>query len=100
MASVRNTFGSKRDHTPRLYATERIGFEEKVIHKRYVFGVAYWLIAEQTEDVAFGFADLGNPDFAEWGYISITELLDNGASLDEDWKPCTFSEAKARIESQ
>ncbi|MDE1767494.1 MAG: hypothetical protein KGI27_14660 [Thaumarchaeota archaeon] len=31
-------------------------------------------------------------NFAEWGYISIEELMYNNASLDRGWKSCTFDE--------
>ncbi|MFY9300729.1 MAG: hypothetical protein WAO91_06025 [Candidatus Nitrosotenuis sp.] len=37
---------------------------------------------------------------AEWGYISIKELIDNGAELDRVWMPCTFEEAQKRIQEQ
>lgn len=85
------------DKIPELYATERIPIERKIIHQRYQIKEIgyYWLIAEldRKENLAFGYANLNNDDFAEWGYISIDELLDNGAELDEAWKPCTYREA-------
>ena len=34
---------------------------------------------------------------AEWGYISIDELEENGAVLDTEWKPCSYREAKKKI---
>jgi len=37
---------------------------------------------------------------AEWGYISIKELIDNGAELEKSWEPCTFEEAQKRIQSK
>lgn len=51
----------------------------------------YWLIAEldREKDLAFGYANLNDHQMAEWGYISIRELLENGAELDRNWKPCT-----------
>jgi hypothetical protein len=34
-----------------------------------------WFISEYDgEDLFFGYAIIGNPEFAEWGYISFTEL--------------------------
>lgn len=58
----------------------------------------YWLIAEldPKKNLAFGYANLNNDDFAEWGYISIDELLENGAELDKDWTPCKYKEAIGR----
>ncbi|MFY3741849.1 MAG: hypothetical protein HMLIMOIP_002309 [Candidatus Nitrosomirales archaeon] len=35
--------------------------------------------------------------FAEWGYISMKELIDIGASPDRSWKPCTYLEAMKKI---
>jgi hypothetical protein len=89
---------------PELYATEPIPFDKKIIHQRYQIKEIgfYWLIAEldREKNLAFGYANLNNDLFAEWGYISIDELLENGASLDIEWKPCTYDEARKRIRSE
>lgn len=86
---------------PELYATENISFEKKTIHQRYhIRNIGfYWLIAEldEKQNLGFGYANLNNDDFAEWGYISINELLENGAKLDNTWKPCTYVEAMKRV---
>jgi hypothetical protein len=88
-------------HVPRLYETENISIEEKVVHCRYQIKEIgfFWLIVELNpkENLAFGYANLDNDSFAEWGYISIAELLVNGAALDPDWKPCKFSDALKKI---
>jgi hypothetical protein len=57
------------------------------------------LIAEfdRKKNLAFGYANLNDKMFAEWGYISVDELLDNGAKHDTDWKPCIYKDAKKRI---
>ncbi|PIY89828.1 MAG: hypothetical protein COY74_04735, partial [Nitrosopumilales archaeon CG_4_10_14_0_8_um_filter_34_8] len=34
---------------------------------------------------------------AEWGYISIEDLLDNNATMNRDWKPCRFDEAQKKV---
>lgn len=89
------------ERIPELYATEDLPFEKKIIYRRYQIKEIgfYWLIAEldRKKNLAFGYANLNNDDFAEWGYISIKELLDNGAELDREWKPCTYNEAIKRI---
>lgn len=89
---------------PALYQTENVPFEEKIIFQRYqIKEIGFvWLIAELNpdEDLAFGYANLDNDNFAEWGYISISELLSNGAVLDKDWKPCKFSQAQSIIEEE
>lgn len=86
---------------PELYATENIPFEKKTIHQRYQIRDIgfYWLIAEldEKQNLGFGYANLNNDVFAEWGYISIDELVENGAKFDNTWKPCTYVEALKRI---
>lgn len=63
---------------PPLYSTESTPAEDKVICARLfaLASAATWYIAEfdPDEKVAFGFADLGDPTCAEWGYISVAEL--------------------------
>ncbi|MHA1828356.1 MAG: hypothetical protein ACTSX6_06880 [Candidatus Heimdallarchaeaceae archaeon] len=53
------------------------------------------MIAEldPEKNLAFGYANLNNDDFAEWGYISINELKENGAELDADWAPRKYKDA-------
>ena len=89
---------------PRLYETENIPLSEKIIHQRYrIEGLNfYWLIAEvdRNRKLAFGYANLNNDDFAEWGYISIDELLENGAQLDKTWKPCSYRDAIKMISEE
>ena len=86
---------------PGLYATENVPLDEKIMYQRYqVRSIGfYWLIAEldKEENLAFGYANLNNDDFAEWGYISIDELLENGAELDKAWKPCTYKDSVRKI---
>ena len=86
---------------PRLYETESVPLERKIICQRYQIKEIgfYWLVTElnSEENLAFGYANLDNDDFAEWGDISIGELLDNGAVLDREWAPCTFAEALKKI---
>ncbi len=93
--------GCITDDIPKLYGIEDIPFEKKVIHQRYRIEEIgfYWLIAEldREKNLAFGYANLNNDDFAEWGYISIEELLGNGAELDREWKPCSYRDAVRKI---
>jgi hypothetical protein len=86
---------------PKLYETDGTPFEKKIIHQKWDLKKVnfYWLIAEldRKENLAFGYANLNDDLFAEWGYISIEEIMDNGANLDRNWNPCTFEEAQKRI---
>jgi len=89
---------SQDETIPRLYETENIPLENKTIHQHYYLSWNagfYWLIAEldPEQQLGFGYACLNDPPNAEWGYISIQELEDVGAALNEYWKPCRFKEA-------
>lgn len=63
---------------PPLYSTQNVDSDEKVMHARlFALGsAATWLVAEYDpqDKIAFGYANLGNPQEAEWGYVSIDEL--------------------------
>ena len=82
------------DRIPRLYETENIPAEDKLIYIHFFIGGCDWYIAEYDgDDLFFGFAIL-NSDFemAEWGYISFAELKSihvHGIEIDceTDWTP-------------
>ncbi len=82
---------------PKLYETDGVPLKEKMIYQLYTIPWIgfYWLIAEyDPEDrIAFGYANLNNDQLAEWGYIDVDELVENGAILDENWEPRKFQEA-------
>ena len=79
---------------PRLYETENVQTEDKLIHLHFFIGGCDWYMAEYDgDDLFFGFAIL-NSDFemAEWGYISFAELQPinvHGIEIDceTDWTP-------------
>ena len=89
---------------PNLYGQENVSIEDHIIYQRYrIESIGfYWLIAEidPKERLAFGYANLNNDDFAEWGYISIDELLENGVELDKGWKPCTYHIATEIVQKE
>jgi len=61
---------------PKLYQTENIPLEDKLIHLHFFIGGCDRYVAEYDgEDLFWGYAIL-NHDFemAEWGYISFQEL--------------------------
>ena len=87
---------------PRLYETEHIPLQEKLIYLHFFIGSCDWYVAEfDGEDIFWGFAIL-NHDFqnAEWGYISFNELksirvvgwLEIDCELEEFWKVRKASE--------
>jgi hypothetical protein len=80
---------------PKLYETEHVPLQEKLIHLHFFIGSCDWYVAEYDgEDIFWGFAIL-NHDFqnAEWGYISLSELksikvdgwLEIDCELEELW---------------
>ena len=58
---------------PLLYETEAVPLDDKIIHLHYFLGGCDWYIAELDDDswLAFGYADLNDPQNAEWGYVSL-----------------------------
>ncbi len=63
---------------PKLYETENVALQDKLIHLHFFIGGSDWFIAEYDGgDLFWGFAVLnGDLDMAEWGYISFKELRD------------------------
>ena len=63
---------------PRLYKTDQVEAEEKLIYLHFFVAGSDWFITEYDgEDTFFGFACLnGMKEFAEWGSISFKELKD------------------------
>lgn len=61
---------------PRLYETEDIPLEDKLIYLHFFIGGSDWYIAEYDgKDLFFGYAILnGDTEMAEWGYVSFKEL--------------------------
>lgn len=93
------------DAIPRIYETERTPAPDKVIHVKYFVASATWFVCELSEDrrTAFGFADLGDPQNAEWGYIDMDALQELLVSpwgfpmvveRDLAWEPVPFSEVR------
>lgn len=88
------------DGMPMSYQTDGKG-DDAIAHLHYFLGGSDWFITEKDRDgdgraQAFGFAILnGDLDCAEYGYIDIGELVENGAELDLYWQPKPMREAKA-----
>ena len=64
------------DDTPGLYGTEAVPLADKVIRHHYFVGGCDWWGVEldRHQDLIWGFANLTDPDCAEWGYSSLVEL--------------------------
>ena len=79
---------------PRLYETENIPTEDKLIFFNFFIGGCDWYVAEYDgDDLFFGFAILNSDyEMAEWGYISFAELKSisiDGLEIDcvSSWTP-------------
>ena len=87
---------------PNLYETDNIPVDKKIICQKWEIPQIgfYWLIAEldKKENLAFGYANLNDDTFAEWGYISLIELNENNATMCQSWIPCTFLEAQDKMQ--
>lgn len=61
---------------PLLRASEHVPLAEKTIHLHFFIGACDWYLAELDDDTweAFGYANLGDPQSAGWGYFSLLEL--------------------------
>lgn len=83
---------------PRLYVTERVPLEEKVLHMHFFIGASDWYVAEYDpqDRLFFGYTILNNDlANAEWGYTSYDELRAirvRGVEVDRDlhWEPQTL----------
>lgn len=64
------------DAIPRLYESEAVPLENKLIHLHFFIGGCDWYVAEfDGKDSLFGFAILNQDNQnAEWGYFSLSEL--------------------------
>lgn len=61
---------------PRMYATEDVRAADKILHLHYFVGGCDWWFAEYDPATGegFGYACLGDPQNAEWGYTDLAEL--------------------------
>ena len=60
---------------PRPGSQSEIKPENVIIYMHFFVGACDWWISEYNgDDVFFGFVNLGDPEMAEWGTISFSEL--------------------------
>ena len=88
---------------PKLYETESILCKDKLIYLHFFIGACDWYVAEYDgEELFFGYANLGDPQYAEWGYFSFEELkeikingwLEIDCETEESWTVRKASEIK------
>lgn len=86
---------------PQTYGTEGQG-DQSIAYLHYFSGGSDWWITErdceEEQLQAFGFACLnGWRDCAEFGYVSISELIACNVEIDCYWKPTSIAEIKKRM---
>ena len=94
------------DTMPASYETEETDTPDKIVHLHYFSGGSDYYIIEKDkgspddevkgiQQQAFGYAILnGDTINAEWGYISIAELIENNVEIDFHFNPIRFRELK------
>lgn len=108
MTQLPETQRARRGHAfyppetlPALYSTDDVPAADKTIVAHYFGGAADWWLAEYDPETgeAFGYANLGDPQMAEWGSIYLPELeainLRNGLLVIERdlyWTPTRFAD--------
>jgi len=89
---------------PSFYETEKIDCNDKIIYLHFFIAGCDWYAAEfDGQDIFFGFVNLNDAQNAEWGYFSLSELVEiniNGVEIDTDlhWQTKKFSEIKTAKE--
>jgi hypothetical protein len=76
--------------------------DDAMVYLHYFYGGSDWYITEKYADGratwAFGYAALnGMKDMAELGYISISDLTNNGVEFDLYFTPCKLGEIKQKL---
>ena len=110
----------KLSRVPGIYTSELADPEDTVIHGHFFIGSCHWYVAEfDGDDSFFGFVNLGDPDMAEWGYFSLSELrairltsnlrcqktgqllarVPVAVEWDQHWRPRPFRETDAFVRS-
>ncbi len=95
---------------PRLYATESVCAQDKIVCIHFFIGGCDWFVIEyDSQDTFWGFAILNEDmDNAEWGYFSLTELqqirvggwMEVDSELEEHWEVRPASKVKKICRAQ
>lgn len=67
---------ARLDKIPRLYTTENVPLQDKLIHLHFFIAGSDWYVCEfDGQDIFWGYAILnGDFEMAEWGYFRFSEL--------------------------
>ncbi|MGV8058593.1 MAG: DUF2958 domain-containing protein [Smithellaceae bacterium] len=62
---------------PKLYTTESTPLKDKFIYLHFFIGGCDWFVAEfDGEELFFGYANLNDHRYAEWGYFGLSDLME------------------------
>lgn len=82
------------EQIPGPYGQDGVPAYDKIVYLHYFYGNCDWYITERDEwgiqYQMFGYANLGDDEMAEWGYVGVPELEGSRVELDLFWKPCRF----------
>lgn len=104
-----NFFREKIQEMAERIATTPVTYQQRdaaepVAHLHYFLGGCDWYILEKDVDSdgegqhqAFGWANLGDDQNAELGYISIPEILAHHGELDLHFRPRALAEITAHV---
>lgn len=85
MSLASDSSSATKAEIPRLGETDGTSLNQKKVYQIWTIpSVGFvWCVAELNpeEDMAFGYANLGDDSMAEWGLISIEELRQNEAKM-------------------
>jgi len=84
-----------------LYSTEDTPIADKIVTGHFFLGSCDWYVTEfDGNDTFFGYANLGDPVNAEWGYFTLSELKNVKVKgmievdFDKHWNVRPVSEVK------
>lgn len=88
---------------PMFGTGDDVSMDDTVIHQVFMeMRTGFiWLISEiakSDRNLAFGWARLAVPEFAEWGTMDIAEMKQVGARPIKGWPPMLFKHAEPQVE--
>lgn len=97
-----NEYQKRAAEMPQTYDQDGLGMNA-IAYLHYFRGGMDWYITEKDKErgkqhQAFGWANLGDPQNAELGYISIEELISNGVELDLHFEPKPLNDCLPQYE--
>lgn len=84
------------EQIPGPYGQDGVPADDKIVYLHYFINGCNWYITERdnwgVQYQMFGYANLGDDEMAEWGYVGVPELEESRVELNLFWKPCRFGD--------